>query len=361
MNFRVVRIAGTPSITGAQGDPAAPDAGYTPIPGLRVQVLSELQTTPIAEFEVLTDKDGEPLSPIEVDSSSELVIQSVDEKIAKFAAGGPAHEFASPLAPAIVATPMVDQAGACRALVEGTPVVQFSYNSTNEEGVDALVPITGLSPDLYRTPGIVEDDLLLNSIRSRDVDLIPDGSYRAPEPNANRHLFTSGLGNFVIPHDILSGPLTWNFIGAETVVDGSTALCEDEGALRCENLSRALVEQLVTDLRATVTGTLKVAARFMKLGRSPYLRSSAVAIRTIKQQVEPLMGAYVCPQGVALPTSCERIKFPGGSIFKTHAGIFSKPSPVKPKVFEKLAKTYNTRYRRFLTRSFPSEIVVCSD
>lgn len=360
MNFKVVRIAGTPSIAGAQGDLAAVEAGQTPIPGLRVQVLAEVQTTPIAEYEVLTDKDGEPISPIVVDSSSELVIQSLDETIAKFAASGPAHEFASPLAPAIVATPMVDPAGACRSIVEGTPVVQFKYSTSDEQAVDALIPITGLSPDLYRTPGVVEDDLLLNSIRSGDGDVIPDVRYRAPVPNEGSQRFSSGYGTFVVPYDPASGPLTWSLIGAETVVDGATALCQDEGVVRCEDLSQALVEQLVVELRATVTGTLRIAARLMRLGKSPYLSSSAVAIRTIKQQVEPLMNAYVCPQGVTLANSCRRIKFPADSIFRTHASIFSKPSPVKPKVFEKLARTYNSRYRRFLARSFPKEIVVCS-
>jgi hypothetical protein len=360
INFKVVRIAGTPAVSGSQGDSTSLADGQTPIPGLRVQVQAEIQTTPIAQYEILTDKDGEPVSPIEVVSSSEVVIQSLDEAIAKFAASGPASEFAMPLAPAIVATPMVDQAGACRGTVEGTPIVQFSFNSLNGSGINALVPITGLSPDLYRTPNSIEDDLLLNSIRSGDGDVIPDIGDRATKPEENKQVFTPGLGNFTVPYDMVSGPLTWRFIGAETVVDGTTALCEEDGSIRCDELSPELVEQLVTELRGTVTATLRAAARLMKLGRSPYLRSTATAIRTIKQQVEPLMNAYVCPQGVALPSGCNKIKFPADSIYKTHAGIFSKPSPVKPKVFEKLAKSYNARYRRFIERSFPSEVVICT-
>jgi len=335
-------------------------AAQTPIPGLRVEVLAEVQTTPVAIFEVITDKEGRPSSTIQVDSASEITIQSPDEKIAKFSAAGPASAFAKPLLPAIVATPMVFQAGACLTTVEGTPLVQFNYNNTLESGESALVPITGLNPDLFRTPGTVEDDLLLNSIRSAADEIIPDATFRAPAPNETNQLFTPGLGTFTVPYKAESGPLTWSLIGSETVVDGSTALCEGEGRLRCEQLSQALVERLVMELRGTVSGTLKTAARFMKLGKSPYLRTSARAIRRIREQASDLLGAFICPRGVALPNSCRVVKFPADDLFKTHAEIFSEPSPIKPKVFDKLQRSYNRRYRRFLAQSFPNEIVICS-
>lgn len=341
-------------------DPAAAaGAGQTPIPGLRVEVLEEWQTTPIAIYEVLTGQDGRPISSIEVDSSSDIIIQSMDEAVAKFAAAGPASEFANPLEPAIVATPMVNQGIACLAAVDGTPVVQFNYNSLNDEATNALIPITGLSPDLYRTPGAVEDDLLLNSIRYGDNDVIPDTVYRAPAPNEASQLFTSGDGSFVVPYDTAAGPLRWNLLGAEKVVDGSTALCQSEGVVRCELLSPELIERLVIELRTSVSGTLKTAARFMRLGKSPYLQTSARAIRRIKAQADALRGSYICPQGANLPNSCRSIKFPEETLFKTHAEIFSKPSPIKPQLFARIQRSYNVRYRRFLSRSFPREIVVC--
>jgi hypothetical protein len=347
-------VSGTPP----GGDPSEQQ---TPIPGLRVEVVEEIQTTPIAIHEVLTDKDGKPLNQIQVDSSSDITIQSIDTTIAKFAASGPASEFADPLAPAVVATPMIDSMVACRTLVEGTPIVEFKYNNMNEAPIEALVPITGLSPDLYRTPETPLDDLLLNSIRSGDNnEVIPDVTNRGATPNESSQLFISGEGAFRVPYDTGFGPLTWSFLGKETVVDGSTSLCEGEGTIRCELLSPELIERLVTELRSTVSGTLKAASKVMKLGRSPYLKSSAKAIRDVKRQANELLGAYVCPSGATIPNSCSTIKFPATQLATTHDGIFSRPSPVKPGIFLKLGKTYNTRYRRFLARTFPRDIVMCN-
>jgi hypothetical protein len=350
--FRVVRVSGTPP----SGDPIEVQ---TPIPGLRVEIVEEVQTTPVAIHEVLTDKEGRPLTEIQVDSSSDITIQSVDEKIAKFAASGPASEFADPLAPAIVATPMIEPLVACRTQVEGTPVVEFSYNNMNEAGVNALVPITGLTPDLYRTPETPLDDLLLNSIRNSDNEVIPDVMYRGSTPEETKQLFINGENSFRVTYDTGFGPLTWSFIGKETVIDSSTTLCEGEGVIRCEPLSPALIERLVTELRSSVSGTLRTASKVMKLGRSPYLKSSARAIRDIRRQANDLLGSYVCPQGAMMPQSCRAIRFPASELQRTHAGIFSKPSPVRPAMFEKLGRTYNRRYQRFLDTGFPRDIVVC--
>jgi hypothetical protein len=184
-------------------------------------------------------------------------------------------------------------------------------------------------------------------------------SYRAPEPDEIKQIFVSGDGSFNIPYDTASGPLKWSFIGAETVVDTSTNLCEDPGQLACEPLSPVVIEQLVRELRGTVTNTLKAAAKVMRLGKSPYLRTTARAIKRIKAQADALQGALICPEGAALPDSCRVQKFPAEDIIKTHSGIFSQPSPVKPKVFEKLQRTYTNRYRRFILRAFPKEIVRC--
>jgi hypothetical protein len=215
--------------------------------------------------------------------------------------------------------------------------VQFKYSNANDAGTNTLVPITGLDPELYRTPETVDDDLLLNSIRSSDGEIIADTSYRAPAPNETSQLFASGENQFVVPYDTSAGPLTWSFIGSETVV-----------------------EQLVVELRNSVSNTLKAAARWMRIGKSPYLHTGAQAIRRIRSEAAGLTGAYICPQGAALPSSCRVTKFPIDELARIHASIFSKPSPVRPKVFAALAKSYNTRYRRFLNRTFPREIVICN-
>ncbi len=348
-----MRASGTPPT----GDPSEQQ---TPIPGLRVEVVEEIQTTPVAIHEVLTDKDGKPLTQIQVDSASDVTIQSLDATIARFAASGPASEFADPLAPAVVATPMIDSMVACRSIVAGTPVVEFRYNNMNEAPTEALVPITGLNPELYRTPETPLDDLRLNSIRGGDSDVIPDASNRGATPNESKQLFINGEGSFRVPYDTGFGPLTWSFIGKETTVDSSTNLCEGEGTIRCDLLSPELIERLVTELRSTVSGTLKAASKVMKLGRSPYLKSSSKAIRDIRRQANELLGAWVCPAGATIPNnSCGAMKFPASALQKTHEGIFSKPSPVRRQVFDKLGKSYNRRYQRFLATTFPQEIVKC--
>ena len=355
-------MAGTPSVSGfaADGSVLAESDNQTPIPGLHVEVIEETQTTPIAVHEVLTDRDGKPLSSIVVNSASEVIIQSRDEAIAKFAAAGAASTFADPLAPAIIATPMVNPAGACLAVIEGTPVVQFNYNNSSEMGAGVAVPITGLNSYLLRTPGSSSDDLLLNSVRAGDTDIIPETEFRAPEPDELSQLFTAGEGSFTVPHDPANAPLTWSFIGAETTVDNTTTICQDDVALRCERLSSKLIDQLVTQLHRTVSGTLKTAAKYMRIGRSPYLQTSAAAIRRIKAQADALRGAYVCPRGVVLRSSCRATRFPADDLFRTHTGIFSRSSPVKPKVFEKLRRDLDRNYQRFLSRTFPQEIVFCA-
>jgi hypothetical protein len=351
MRFQVVRQEGTPG---------AENSGLTPIPGLRVQIHEEVETTPIAVHEVLTDKDGYPVTAVEVDSAADILILSQDEAIAKFQAAGQASEFAAPLEPTIVATPMVEATGVCIASSAGTPVAEFRYNNFNESGVVPQVPITGLSPELYGTPDSTSDDLLLNAIRNSAEDpIIPDASYRAVAPDDNKQIFESGGGMFNIPYTAEMGPVTWSFLGKQLTVDASTKMCEEPGIVQCQRLSSADVQRIVTNLRSTVTATLRAAARVMKLGSSPYLKTSAAAIKRVIIKSAELEGAYICPQGVLPAPSCVRRTFPASELAKIHDSIFRRPSPVRKQMFNKFRKSYNKRYQQFLVQTFPDEIVMC--
>ncbi len=341
----------------ADGTPT--ETNQTPIPGLRVEISEEISGTPVAIHQIITGQDGAPLTEVQVDSASELLIQSADDSIAKFAASGEASAFAEPLAPAIIATPMVEIVGACLTEKDGTPVAELKYSNINPESTPAIVPITGLSPDLYLTPEVTEDDLLLNAIRLGDENVIPDSTFRAPEPNQTSQLFNSGEGTFTVPYSSNSGSLVWNLIGKQMVVDGSAAQCEEQGQVQCQLLSRELLERSIAELRVSVTNTLRIAAKLVKAGKNPYLRQSAWAVRNIKDQAYSLIGSYVCPQQAALPNSCSRMPFPAKRFKVIHESIWRKQLNLRPKTFAKIKRVYTKRYNQFIDKQFPPEIVRC--
>jgi hypothetical protein len=241
--------------------------------------------------------------------------------------------------------------------------VEFRYDNKNESGIDASVPITGLTPYLYRTPGTTADDLRLNNLQySSDQLLFPDATYRDVTPNENNQLFVNGANSFIVPYDSTLGSLTWNFIGAQTIADGSTALCEDGGQqpdLKCEELSPEKIRRLLINLRRSVSGTLKAAARVMRVGSSPYLKTAPRAIKSVKKRSKDLYGALICPKELKLASNCSRTPFPFTDFMKFHQSIYKKNSPVKPQLFKKLQKAYNKAYQEFLYSTFPEEIVQC--
>jgi hypothetical protein len=255
---------------------------------------------------------------------------------------------------------MIDAVGVCRGVVEGTPIVQFFYDNMNEGNVDAGVPITGLTPYLYRTPGTIVDDLNLNSIyQFTNSPTIPGVNYRKAPPRDEEQMFINGQHSFVVPFDETLGALTWDFIGRRTTVTTETRSCEEEARPVCEELSPEKIRRLVSNLRNTVTGVLKAAAKVMQIGRSPYLKTSARAIRTVKLRHQRLFGALVCPKNAVLGKGCRREPFPFAEFMQIHNDMFQKRSPVKPQLFKKLRKVYNKAYQKFLYETFPEEITFC--
>jgi hypothetical protein len=355
MSFQVVRRAdGARSATEGSSEAQAVLAG-TPIPGVRVEIHADIATTPIAIYEVITDKDGNPASSVVVDSASNIRIKSKDETIAKFDVAGAASEFIAQRQPTIVATPMVEQGGACLRTVEGTPVVEFKYNNFNTQ--DSQIPVTSLNPDLYGTPTTPDDDLLLNSIRNAEgTPTVPVATQLAPPTFDKDQLFKGGSSSFSIPFDPNLGALTWYLLGQQTRVDGATQLCEGGGTSGCTPIS---TDDIYAQFRGSVSGTLKLSAKFMKRGRSPYLKTTPAAIIRTKVLLNRLAGAYRCPENVTLAAACVKRPFPVDEFIKSHDYIFSKPSPVQAKAFEKLRKAYTKRYRNFLLRNYPKYVVVC--
>jgi hypothetical protein len=97
----------------------------------------------------------------------------------------------------------------------------------------------------------------------------------------------------------------------------------------------------------------------MRLGSSPYLKTTARAIRDVKIKHRRLFGALVCPKRAVLGAGCKREAFPFTDFMQLHNAIFKKRSPVKPQLFKKLKKIYNNAYQKFLYETFPEEIVFC--
>jgi hypothetical protein len=290
-----------------------------------------------------------------VDSASSVRIKSKDETIARFDVAGEAGEFVAARQPTIVATPMVEQGGACLTTLEGTPIVEFKYNNFNSQ--DSQIPVTSLDPDLYGTPTTSDDDLLLNSMRNAEgTPTVPSAAQLAPPTFDKDQLFKAGSSSFSIPFDPNAGSLTWHLLGQQLRVDGATQLCESGGTSGCTPLS---TDSIYTEFRGSVSGTLKLSAKFMKRGRSPYLKTTPTAIIRTKVLLNRIAGAYNCPENVTLAASCEKRRFPIEEFLKTHDYIFSKPSPVQKKAFDSLRRAYTKRYRNFLLKNYPRYIVVC--
>jgi hypothetical protein len=313
-----------------------------------VQVHEDLNSTPVAIYEVTTDKYGRPGTTVQVGSSSNVRIKSGNATIVRFDVAGDAKQFAAQ--PTVVATPMVDPAGACLNSIAGTPVVEFKYNNFND--YDSQVPVTDLNPYLYGTPGSVGDDLMLNTIRdSSGSPILPSAQYLS----GNNQIFSAGSGSFSVP---FTGALKQYFLGRETTVTSSTPFCEGAGVATCTKFGVGNSNAIYDQLRQTVTGTLLLSSKLMKAGRSPFLKSTAKAIVDTKALLRALEQAYVCPVNSALPKGCYRRAFPAPELIVIHDRIFSKASPVKPKLFSDLLKKYTKSYRKFLT-TMPREITFC--
>jgi hypothetical protein len=219
------------------------------------------------------------------------------------------------------------------------------------------MPVTSLDPDLYGTPTTPDDDLLLNSIRNADgTPTVPASTQLAPPTFDKDQLFKAGSSSFSIPFDPNFGSLTWYLLGQQTRVDGATQLCESGGTSGCTPIS---TDEIYSEFRGSVSGTLKLSAKFMKRGASPYLKTTPKAIIRTKVILNRLAGAYRCPENITLAAACVKRPFPVDEFIKSHDFIFSKPSPVQRKAFENLRKAYTKRYRNFLLRNYPKFVVVC--
>jgi hypothetical protein len=323
--------------------------------GIRVEIHADIANTPIAIYEVITDKNGNPGSAVTVDSASNVRIKSQDETIARFDVAGEAGEFIAERQATIVATPMVEQGGACLTIADGRPVVEFKYNNFNNQ--DSQIPVTSLDPDLYGTPHSLDDDLLLNSIRNtQGTPTVPEAEQLAPPTFDKDQLFKAGSASFSIPFDPNLGSLTWHLLGQQLQVDGATQLCEGGGTSGCTQISTDMIYE---HFRGSVSGTLKLSAKLMKRGRSPYLKTTPLAIIRTKNLLNSLAGAYRCPDNIALAAACVKRPFPIDELMKALESIFSRRSPVRQRDFDRLRAVYSKRYRNFLLTNYPKNVVQC--
>jgi len=326
-----------------------------------VEIYEDNAPTPMAVYEGITDAEGKLTVPVEVISSANVLITSKDRTVAQFDASGQASEFAAEKLASIVATPMVEQAGACITSVNGIPSVEFSY--TNRNNTNSQIPVTSLNPYLDGTPGTTGDDLALNTIRdTRGNPIIPEPEHLGPPQDARNQNFAASQGKFTVPFDTA---MTGHLLGQSMTADNSTRLCDDGGTISCDQIASGDLTALVDELRTTVTGVLKLAARLVSSNRKsgivtrmPFIRTTAGALGQMRRLIASLETAYVCPEGVMMANSCTRSKFPVNQFRAVHNSVFSKRSPIRPELFDRLRRQYDRRFRAALAR-FPQEVVYC--
>lgn len=347
-------------ITSPDATPLTPS--FNPIPGLPIQIIQEIQTTPISTYSFITDEKGQIPASIEVDSQSDITILSDAPEIAALQVAGQASEFAAPAIPTIVATPMINQVSACLRDVDGKKTVVLTYNNSNSSD-QALVPITSLNSELLRAPEDDSDDLLLNDLRHNNQTLVlPESELGTRDNLPASQVFLKGINSFAIPLPQDPGPLVWSLIGSQIAISESSLTCAtpapEPTPVSCSPFSNDDIDKILKTFQKHVSHTLKTASRFMRRGQSPYLKTTPVAYRQTLKILRSLRGSSFCPQGAILPSSCSPSDFPATQLSAAHAYIFRKPSPVKPDVFRRIGNTYKRRYSELLL-SFPTLIYRC--
>jgi hypothetical protein len=331
--------------------------GETPIPGLLVDVREERRATPIANYEVLTDTDGRLAAAIEVASDSDVIIQSKQENIAKFSVSGSAAEFKATRNLTIYAEPMIEIVGACRIQDGDGAAIRFNYRNRNDSTDTVEVPITVLHPRLYRSDETNTDDLILNQLayeNGRPVipsisDIINDHSQR----------FASGEASFTVQYDPSLGALTWRFIGQSFNADDTAPLCTNPLPTSCYPLPESVKQDVFKGLRMSASATLKLASRYWRKGRSPYLKSVERTIRSARESLSLLNGLYVCPERETLQHNCTHARFPFERFEQIHSDMFAVNSNLKRPLFTKLNKATFTRFSKLLRSTVPGPLVRC--
>jgi hypothetical protein len=314
------------------------------------------------EYEVMTDPDGHPNAAIEVGSDSDIMVFSKDPHIAQLQISGPANEFSLGLQAKVRAAPMIDALGACRYSDESGERIRFAYRNYNTLGVESLLPVTTLSAHHLQNPTIPEDDLLLNDIRSiSQKAVLPEGDLRAMESDITYQNFLSGDGSFTIPVESNDVPLAWSFIGKKVVADSSTTTCGGTQEPLCKQIPDEIVKGIYKELLKTVSGTLKAAAKVMKRGSSPYLKTSSQSIKQTKQIARQLLGSHICASDSIIPQGCVQRAFPRSALLRFHKGIFKRPSPTNRKLFEKIQRVFQRRYEKYLNTHFPDLLYMCPE
>jgi hypothetical protein len=311
---------------------------------------------------VMTNREGRLTSEITVESDTDVVISSLNKKIAQFEVAGPASEFASGRMTQVGATPMINAESACREVRDGVEYVRFSYTNYNDSDNETLIPISSQSTLLYQDPMTPADDLLLNDIRlSTEQAVLPSLFVRTITPGEAYQSFLRGRGSFTVPYDARNGALTWNLIGKTIVVTSATPLCDAPIQPTCKAMSARMRRTVYTELIRTVSKTLTEGekARQPKATKNYVPPSATVPLKQVVKTVLSLKGAYICEPGAVMIQSCQPKPFPRQTLLKLHTAIFRKYKARKPALFRKIQKTYHDEYRNFLTTSFPEQIYRC--
>jgi hypothetical protein len=312
----------------------------------------------VATYEVLTDTDGRLSAAIEVASDSELIFNSKQPLLAQFSVSGRASEFSSDRDFKVFAKPMLEIVNACIVANSNPKKTRFTYRNYNENSLEVAVPLTALNSTLYRNPAADTDDLHINSFTyDQGSSIIPQQDSVNLRDGAL--IMAPGQGELTVNYEPSFGGLTWRLIGQNATVNESSLQCLENRGPTCARIPDSQLRRIIAETRISITGTLKYAARVWSRGRSPYLRSSATALKKITLNVKRLSPLYICEQGATLNSDCRRTQFPSVLLSKIHGGIFRVKSNVNKKSFDKMRNSYQRRFNSFIKSNFPDEVVKC--
>lgn len=356
LSFKVGRMV--------DGEGTPGEANVTPIPGLVVVVEESSDLTPVAVYESRTDNNGQLIDPIVVDSGSALLVYSGSEHAAQFARSGSAVEFSDVYNPAIVATPMVDQAGACLTIEEGTPVAVLRYTTIPKDSSVVEIEVSHLDPAMYRDVSEPDDDLEINSLKdSSGVYQTIAPKYRSSGGAGTSQRFDE-TGEFSVPYDANSGlDLIWRFLGSETIVNGLTPLCEGGGVLGCEKFPEEDIRSIQNLARETLSRYL---AEMWKVMRSnSYGNTSKFKKKVIRfykkalAESNKLYETYICEDVSEIGPMCSAQPVRKSYYLSLLDNLFSLVPRGGDQRFKKARKSLRKRYQKLFRDRLPDEVWRC--
>lgn len=335
----------------------------TPLPGVRVAIDVYDGLTPIAQHEVLTDKDGRMAEEVIVKSSANLYVYSLNQAAVSFFKMGSATDFH--FRPSVIGTPGVDLAGACLSIVDGTPVAEVKYNLVDITQEDLPVGVTSLFSDLYNDPNTLEDDLAINSIVDNSLNyVLPFAEYLGTGSQTGQQIFHRS-GTFVVPWDQAKAPYTGQLLGRDLYIDIDSPICEGGGILLCDEIPQSSFEALHDEVRTIMSKYLSLMERLTR-SKEPTRRYKRAARRYYAQSLRLLAYTpvpYQCPPDQSLAPDCELTSIQRKDVLAAIDKLFEVTPPGNrgSRTIERVRKRSRRKISQALDELIPDDYWLCPE